>query len=79
MTTPRKPTTAGCEHDRVTITRGRPAAVGFSIDDLASLEETLEITGRPPLITQIRVSLVEIAEGGATTLTKDEIVRTLRA
>ena len=36
------------EHDRVVITKhGRPAAVVVSVDDLASLEETLDIAGRP--------------------------------
>ena len=35
------------EHDRVVITKhGRPAAVVVSVDDLASLEETLDIAGR---------------------------------
>ena len=38
------------EHDRVTVTRnGRPAAVILSPDDLAQLEETLEILGDPEL------------------------------
>lgn len=68
------------EHDRVIITKhGRPAAVVVSIDDLASLEETLDIAGRPPLMKQIRASLAEIAGSEATTLSKDEILRTLRA
>ena len=36
------------EHDRVIITKhGRPAAVVLSVDDLASLEETLDIASRP--------------------------------
>lgn len=49
------------EHDRVVITkRGRPAAVVLSIDDLASLEETLEIAGRPSLMQQINASLAEL-------------------
>lgn len=39
------------EHDRVVITKhGRPAAVVVSIDDLESLEETLEIMSRPRLV-----------------------------
>jgi prevent-host-death family protein len=43
------------EHDRVVITKhGRPAAVILSVDDLASLEESLEIMGRPRLVAQIR-------------------------
>ncbi|MCA0436625.1 MAG: type II toxin-antitoxin system Phd/YefM family antitoxin [Actinobacteria bacterium] len=68
------------QHDRVTITKhGRPAAVVISVDDLASLEETLDIAGRPALMEQIRASLAENATGQASVLTKDEILRSLRA
>ena len=68
------------EHDRVVITKhGRPAAVVLSVDDLASLEETLEILGRPALMRQIDESLGELAAGDAEALTKDEILQTLRA
>lgn len=66
------------EHDRVVITKhGRPAAVVLSVDDLASLEETLDIAGRPALIKQIRASLADLAAGEAEVLTKDEILRSL--
>ena len=68
------------EHDRVVITKhGRPAAVVVSVDDLASLEETLEIAGRPRLMRQIRASLTELAGAEAEVLTKDEILRALSA
>ena len=68
------------EHDRVVITKhGRPAAVVVSVDDLASLEETLDIAGRPQLMRQIRASLTELAAGEAEILTKDEILRILTA
>ncbi|MDN5797083.1 MAG: type II toxin-antitoxin system Phd/YefM family antitoxin [Intrasporangium sp.] len=61
------------EHDRVVITKHvRPAAVVVSIDDLASLEETLDVMGRPELIAQIRVSLAESRRGEAEVLTKDQ-------
>lgn len=67
------------EHDRVTITKhGRPAAVVISIGDLESLEETLDILGRPALVEQIRQSLDELASGEAVTLTKDELLASLR-
>ncbi len=67
------------EHDRVVITRhGKPAAVVISADDLASLEETLEVASRPKLIGQIRESLDEIAAGQAEVLSKDEILASLR-
>ena len=66
------------EHDRVVITKhGRPAAVVVSIDDLASLEETLDVAGRPQLMRQIRSSLSDLAAGEAEVLSKDEILRTL--
>lgn len=63
------------EHDRVIITRhGKPAAVVISTDDLASLEETLEIVSRPKLIAQIRESLDDLAADRSETLSKDEIL-----
>jgi antitoxin YefM len=66
------------EHGRVVITKhGRAAAVVLSVDDLASLEETLDIAGRPTLIKQIRASLADLAAGDAEVLTKDEILRSL--
>lgn len=67
------------EHDRVVITRhGKPAAVVISTDDLASLEETLEIVSRPELIAQVRESLAEIAAGNTEVLSKDEALAALR-
>jgi len=66
------------EHDRVVITKhGKPAAVVISIDDLESLEETLEIAGRPHLMEQIRDSLGELAAGETEQLTKDEVLASL--
>ncbi len=56
-----------------------PAAVVVSVDDLASLEETLDIAGRPQLMRQIRASLTELTSGEAEVITKDEILRTLSA
>ena len=42
-------------HERITITRhGHPAAVLISADDLASIEETLEILGTPGAMAAIR-------------------------
>lgn len=68
------------EHDRVVITRhGKPAAVVISTDDLASLEETLEIVSRPKLVAQIRDSLDDLASGRAEVLSKDDALATLRA
>ena len=61
------------EHERVVITKhGRPAAVVVSVDDLESLEQTLDIVSRPALIKQIRESLVELRDDSAQELSKDE-------
>ncbi len=61
------------EHDRVVITKhGHPAAVVLSVDDLASLEETLVVLNSQYLVSQIRDSLNEVALGSATTLSKEE-------
>ena len=68
------------EHDRVVITKhGKPAAVVISVDDLTSLEETLEIAGRPKLMEQIRDSLGELAAGETEVLTKDALLASLRS
>jgi antitoxin YefM len=61
------------EHERVVITKhGRPAAVVVSVDDLESLEQTLDILSRPALIKQIRQSLDDLKDEGAQVLSKDE-------
>lgn len=67
------------QHDRVVITRhGKPAAVVISTDDLASLEETLEVVSRPKLIAQVRDSLAELAAGEAEVVSKADILAALR-
>lgn len=51
-------------HERVTITRhGHPAAVLISADDLASLEETLEILGTPGAVQAIAEGKADAAAG----------------
>ncbi|WP_068396693.1 type II toxin-antitoxin system Phd/YefM family antitoxin [Kribbia dieselivorans] len=68
------------EHDRVIITRhGKPAAVVISTDDLASLEETLEVVSRPKLISQIRDSLAEMSSGQVEVLSKEDVLASLRS
>ena len=67
------------EHGRVVITKhGRPAVVMLSIEDLESLEETLEILSNPALLAQIREAGSEVAAGKAVLLTKDEALAELR-
>ncbi len=67
------------EHDRVVITKhGRPAAIVLSMDDLESLEETVDVLSSPALIKQIRKSLDELQTAPATVLSKDDAVALIR-
>jgi len=68
------------EHDRVVITKhGRPAAVMMSVDDLESLEETLNVVSSPSLVQQIGESLDELGARPARVLTKGEALALSRA
>ncbi len=61
------------EHGRVVITKhGHPAAVVMSVEDLESLEETLDIMDSGELLADIRQSLAEVASGTAEVLSKDQ-------
>ena len=61
------------EHERVVITKhGRAAAVVVSVDDLESLEQTLDILSKPALIKQIRESLSDLKDREVQVLSKDE-------
>ena len=54
-------------HARITITKhGHPAAVLVSPEDLASMEETLDIISDPSALAEIRESEAEMASGGYT-------------
>ncbi len=51
-------------HERVVITRnGRPEAVIIAVDDLESLEETLDILSTPGALEEIREAEEAIARG----------------
>jgi prevent-host-death family protein len=51
-------------HERFVITKnGRPAVVLISVDDLESLEETLDILSDPQLMAEIREAQAEAARG----------------
>ena len=64
------------EHGRVVITKhGHPAAVVISVDDLESLEETLDIMDSAALLADIRESLAELSTTDAITLSKEEALR----
>lgn len=61
------------EHGRIVITRhGRPAAVVLSVDDLESLEETLDVMGSTQLMADVREALDELDSTSTTVLSKDE-------
>ncbi|MFZ1441455.1 MAG: type II toxin-antitoxin system Phd/YefM family antitoxin [Candidatus Microthrix subdominans] len=63
------------EHGRVVVTKhGRPAVVMLSVDDLESLEETLEILSDRQLMDEIREGQADIAAGRVEVLTRDEIL-----
>ena len=61
------------EHGRVVITKhGHPAAVVISLDDLESLEETLDVMDSAQLLEDIRESLAELGAGSTPVLTKED-------
>lgn len=67
------------EHGRVVITKhGRPAAVVLSVDDLESLEETLDVLSNDALVADIRQALAEHTSAPAPVLSKDEALTLLR-
>jgi antitoxin YefM len=64
------------EHGRVVITKhGHPAAVVISVEDLESLEESLDVMGNEALLADIREALAELATADAPVLSKDEALR----
>ncbi len=55
-------------HDRITVTRnGRPAAVLISPDELASLEETLDLLSDPEAMAQLREARTAVEAGDYVT------------
>ncbi len=66
------------EHGRVVITKhGRPAAVVLSIEDLGSLEETLDVLSASVLMDDVRAGVAELKSDGALALTKAEALELL--
>lgn len=65
------------EHERVVVTRnGRPVVVLIGYEDLAALEETLEILSDPEAMSDIRAAREEVARGDV--VEGVEAVRALR-
>lgn len=63
------------EHGRVVVTKhGRPAAVMMNVDDLESLEETLEILSNPALLSAVRAGESDVAAGRTERISRDEMV-----
>ena len=64
------------EHGRIVITKhGHPAAVVISVEDLESLEETLDVMGSAALLDDIREALAELTTGDAPVLSKGDALR----
>jgi prevent-host-death family protein len=60
------------EHERIVLTRhGRPAAVLLSPDDLAAMEDTLELLSDTAALAEIREGRDEVARG--QTVSADEL------
>lgn len=52
------------EHERIIVTRnGRPAAVLLAYDDLAALEETLDVLSDPAALSDIREADAQVGRG----------------
>ncbi len=65
------------EHERITVTRnGRPVAVLMSPEDLAQLEETLDVLADPEALADIREADTAYAQGDV--VRGVEAVRALR-
>lgn len=66
------------EHGRVVVTKhGRPAAVLLSLEDLESLEETLEILSTPRLLDDIRKGDRDAKAGRTERFTRNEVLERL--
>ena len=64
------------EHGRVVITKhGHPAAVVISVEDLESLEETLDVLDSEALLADIRHAVAELATADVPVLSKDQALR----
>ncbi len=67
------------EHGWVNITRhGIPAAVVMSVDDLESLEQTLDIMASGARLSDIRESLAELGRTEPPVLAQEDALRLIR-
>jgi antitoxin YefM len=64
------------EHGRVVITKhGHPAAVVISVEDLESIEETLDVMGSAALLDDVREALALLSAADAPVLSKEDALR----
>ena len=67
------------KRETVVITKhGHPAAVVISVEDLESLEQTLDVMDSEALLADIREALGELATAEAPELSKDEVLGLIR-
>jgi prevent-host-death family protein len=67
-------------HERIEITRhGRPVAVLISPDDLAALEETLDVLSSPEAMRQLAESRAAVAAGDVLDADQLAVLMTQRA
>jgi prevent-host-death family protein len=67
------------KHGRVVITKhGRPVAVLMNIEDLESLEETLDVMSDPELMAAIAEAEADIAAGRGIEMSKEEALELVR-
>ncbi len=67
------------EHDRVLVTKnGRPSVVVLSMDELESLEATVEVLSDDAMMAQVRESQADIAAGRVTSMTKEQLLAEIR-
>lgn len=63
------------EHGRVIVTKhGRPAAVMLSLEDLDSLEETLEILSDPKILNEVRKGDRDAKAGRTVRLSRNDLL-----
>ncbi|MDP1794303.1 MAG: type II toxin-antitoxin system Phd/YefM family antitoxin [Acidimicrobiales bacterium] len=61
------------EHGRVVVTKhGQPAVVMLSVEDLESLEETLEVLSNTPLRDSVKAGEADVKAGKVERLSKDQ-------
>jgi prevent-host-death family protein len=67
------------EHGPVVVRKhGRPAAVMITVDDLESLDRTLEILSHGEVLAEIRVAEADVEQGRTSRVTKEEATELIK-